>query len=196
MRRRRQVAGLALALLLAAAAGTAWYFFAPAPPGRGGFAFVRSVPGGAATLWAVGDGDASRASRALVDRIAADHPQRLLYLGDVYKRGSAGDFRENYAPSFGRLATITAPTPGNHDWPRHRDGYDPFWERALKRPDAAAWYAFGAGGWTILSLASETQRDADSDQLAWLRDQLRAPGTCRLAFWHRPRFSARSQNGS
>ena len=64
------------------------------------------------------------------------------------------------------LASITAPTPGNHDWPRHRDGYDPYWQRALRRPRAAAWYRFQAGGWTILSIASETAARRDSDQLA------------------------------
>ena len=97
--RRRQLTGLVVAIVLASAAATAWYRFGPAPPGSGGFAFVRSVPGDTATLWAVGDGDAGRASRALVDRIAADRPDRLLYLGDVYERGTAADFRENYAPS-------------------------------------------------------------------------------------------------
>jgi len=195
MTRRRKIAGLAIALVVTAAAATAWHFLAPAPPGTGGFAFVRSVPGETATLWAVGDGDAGRASRALVDRIAAERPDRLLYLGDVYERGTADDFRKNYAPSFGRLAGITAPTPGNHDWPRHRDGYDAYWRRALKRPETAAWYRFQAGGWTIISIASETQREAGSDQLAWLQHELRAPGTCRLAFWHRPRFSAATRHG-
>jgi hypothetical protein len=29
-----------------------------------------------------------------------------------------------------------------------------------------------------------------SAQLSWLRGQLRRPGTCRLAFWHRPRYNA------
>jgi hypothetical protein len=195
MTRRRQLAALAVVIVSAVAAAALWHFFAPAPPGRGGFAFVRSVPGRSATLWAVGDGDAGRASRALVGRIAADRPDRLLYLGDVYERGSAADFRDNYAPSFGRLASITAPTPGNHDWPRHRGGYDPYWERALRRPETAAWYRFQAGGWTILSLTSETQREAGSDQLTWLGEQLRASGTCRLAFWHRPRFSAGTRHG-
>jgi hypothetical protein len=195
MTRRRKRTGSVVAIVAIVAVAPAWYFFAPAPPGTGGFPFVRSVPGDTATLWAVGDGDAGRASRALVDRIAADRPDRLLYLGDVYERGTADDFRENYAPSWGRLAAITAPTPGNHEWPRHRDGYDPYWARALRRPRAAAWYRFQAGGWTILSISSETQRDADSDQLTWLRAQLRRPGTCRLAFWHRPRFSAGTHHG-
>lgn len=195
MTRRRRIAGFVLVIVATGTAATAWYFLAPAPPGSGGFAFVGSVPGETATIWAVGDADAGRASRALAQRIAAGRPDLLLYLGDVYERGTRADFREHYAPSFGRLARITAPTPGNHDWPRHDSGYDPYWERALRRPEAAAWYAFQAAGWQIISLTSETQRDARSDQLTWLRGRLRAPGTCRIAFWHRPRFSAGTRHG-
>ncbi|MDX6680624.1 MAG: hypothetical protein QOG94_663 [Solirubrobacteraceae bacterium] len=196
MTRARWIAAMvALVVASAAAAATAWYFFAPAPPGVGGFAFVRSVPGARATIWAVGDGDASAASRALVARISAGHPDRFLYLGDVYARGTHDDFREHYAPTWGRLASITAPTPGNHDWPRHRSGYDPYWRRALGRSRTAAWYAFRAAGWTILSIDSEADHGDGSAQLAWLRSKLRARGTCRIAFWHRPRFSAGSHHG-
>ncbi|HEV7806710.1 MAG TPA: metallophosphoesterase [Solirubrobacteraceae bacterium] len=195
MTRSRWIAAVVVLIALPAAAATAWYFLAPAPPGHGGFAFVRSVPGATATIWAVGDGDASAASRALVDRIAVARPDRLLYLGDVYERGSADDFREHYAPTWGRLARITAPTPGNHDWPRHPSGYDPYWQRALERPQTAAWYAFRAGGWTILSIDSEADHDDGSPQLTWLRSKLRASGTCRIAFWHRPRFSAGKHHG-
>jgi len=189
-------AGVAITLLLAAGAGALWHVLTPAPAGEGGFAFVRSVPGERATIWAVGDGaDGGRAAREVVARIAAGPIDRLLYLGDVYERGSAKDFREHYATTYGRLAPVTAPTPGNHDWPRHRSGYDPYWEGALKRLKAAAWYAFRAGGWTILSLASETDHAPGSPQERWLRAQLRKPGTCRLAFWHRPRYNAGGHHG-
>ena len=195
MTRRRWLASIVAVVGASVGAGAAWYFLAPAPPGAGGFAFVRSVAGERATIWAVGDGDASRASRRLVDRIAAGRPDRLLYLGDVYERGTAADFREHFDPTWGRLAPITAPTPGNHDWPRHTSGYDPYWAEQLERPQTAAWYAFRAGGWTILSIASETDHDDGSAQLTWLRSRLRAPGTCRLAFWHRPRYSAGTKHG-
>ena len=195
MTRRLWLLTIVAVVVAPVVAGTAWYFFAPAPPGAGGFAFVRSVPGERATIWAVGDGDASRASRRLVDRIAAGRPDRLLYLGDVYERGTPADFRKHYDPTWGRLAPITAPTPGNHDWPRHTSGYYPYWAEALKRPQTAAWYAFRAGGWSILSVASETDHDEGSPQLTWLRRQLRTGGTCRIAFWHRPRFSAGAHHG-
>jgi hypothetical protein len=195
MTRRLWLACVLAVVVAPLAAGAAWYFYAPAPAGEGGFAFVRTVPGKRATIWAVGDGDASRASRLLVDRIAADDPDRLLYLGDVYERGTAADFRRHYAPTWGRLAQVTAPTPGNHDWKRSDDGYGPYWRVALKRPRSAAWYAFEAGGWSILSVNSETDHDDGSPQLTWLQRQVRAPGTCRIVFWHRPRYSAGSHHG-
>jgi hypothetical protein len=192
----RANAAVAIIVLLAIAAAAGWYFFAPAPPGDGGFAFARSVPGERATIWAVGDGaDGGDAARSVVARIQAGPVDRLLYLGDVYERGTKADFRVHYATTYGPLAPITAPTPGNHDWPRHRSGYDPYWARALKRPKTAAWYSFRAGGWTILSLDSETDHHPGSPQGRWLRAQLHKAGTCRLAFWHRPRYNAGSHHG-
>lgn len=160
-------------------------------PAVGGFAFVRSVAGDRATLWAAGDGDASKDGRAVVDRIATNPFDRFIYLGDVYERGTAKQFRENYAPSYGRLARRTAPTPGNHDWVNHERGYDPYWQRALGRGSTASWYAFSAGGWRIIGLNSETDHRPGSPQERWLRRQLSLRGgTCRIAFWHRPRYSA------
>lgn len=160
------------------------------PPGEGGFPFVRSVSAKGATIWAVGDGDSSQAGRAVAARIAGAPFDRLLYLGDVYESGTAGEFASNYGPTYGRLRRLTAPTPGNHDWGAHRSGYDRYWRAALGRRRAAAWYSFQAGGWRILSLSSEADHSAGSAQRRWLRSQLRGPGTCRIAFWHRPRFSA------
>lgn len=45
------------------------------------------VPDGSAVVWAVGDGaDGSTAARRVAARIAADRPERVLYLGDVYEQ--------------------------------------------------------------------------------------------------------------
>ncbi len=188
----RALIACAVALVVVAGAtGAMVRHFAPGAPGEGGFPLARSVPGERATIWAVGDGaDGGSAARTLVGQIAAGDVDRLLYLGDVYERGTERDFRDRYATTYGKLATITAPTPGNHDWPRHTTGYDPYWERALDRPQTAAWYAFRAAGWTILSLNSETDHASGSPQERWLRSRLDKPGTCRIAFWHRPRFTA------
>jgi hypothetical protein len=148
------------------------------------------APSDRAIVWAVGDGaDGSAAARALAARIARDRPDRFLYLGDVYPTGTAADFARNYAPVYGRLNRITSPTTGNHDWGNSPSGYLPYWRRVNGRPQPY-WYSLRAGGWEIISLSSEAPHSAASAQLRWLRSRLRAPGTCRLVFWHRPRFSA------
>jgi len=154
-----------------------------------------AAPARHAVVWAVGDGaTGDAAGRSVAARIAARRVDRLLYLGDVYEHGTARDFRRAYATTFGRLAARTAPTPGNHDWPNHATGYDPYWRRALGAP-LPHWYAFRAGGWQILSLDSEADHDRGSAQERWLRAHLRGGGTCRIAFWHRPRFSAGTHHG-
>jgi hypothetical protein len=154
-----------------------------------------AAPARHAVLWAVGDGaEDGSAARAVAARIAASRFDRLLYLGDVYEHGTAADFRRRYAPTYGRFAARTAPTPGNHDWRNHATGYDPYWRRALGAP-LPHWYTFGAGGWQILSLDSEAPHVRGSPQERWLRARLRGGGTCRIAFWHRPRFSAGTHHG-
>jgi acid phosphatase type 7 len=148
-----------------------------------------------ATVWAVGDGaDGSAIARRLARRIERDRPDAFLYLGDVYPGGTAEDYARNYDPVYGRLAAITWPTPGNHEWWAREEGYFPYWRRH-DRP-ARPWYRFGIGGWELISLNSEVPHTPGSRQLRWLGRALDAGGgTCRLAFWHRPRFSADSVHG-
>ena len=123
---------------------------------------------------------------------------RFLYLGDVYEAGSASDFALNYEPIFGRFATRTAPTTGNHEWLSRYEGYYPYWKRVRgSRPPN--YYAFSIAGWQVLSLNSEAYHAPVSPQLKWLRRKItRTPafGNCRLAFWHRPRYSASGHSGS
>ena len=91
---------------------------------------------------------------------------------------------------YGALSSITAPTPGNHDWPAHLGGYDRYW-RASTGASTPPWYGFRVGGWRIISLNSEAPHDRGTAQLRWLDKQLRRTrGTCALAFWHRPLQSA------
>ena len=149
-----------------------------------------SAPQRPATVWAVGDGaDGGADAKAVARRIAAGRPDRVLYLGDVYPDGAPSAFADHYRPVYGGLARRTAPTPGNHEWPQHAEGYDRYW-RSITGAPTPPWYALRIGGWQLLSLNSEAPHERRSAQLQWLRRQLRAPGTCRLGFWHRPRFSA------
>jgi hypothetical protein len=153
--------------------------------------FPPVLPEDRARLWAVGD-SADGGARAA--RVAAAVPpaaalDAFLYLGDVYDNGTAKEYARRYDPVYGRVAAITAPTPGNHEWDRRAEGYDAYWARVHGRA-IPPWYAFSAGGWLVLSLSSQARCGEGSAQLAWLRATLAASDAPVLAFWHRPRYSA------
>jgi acid phosphatase type 7 len=180
---------LRLAALLAAGAVTAGACGGDGADGsqRGG-AEART---GGVVVWAVGDGaDGGPAARRVAARIADGRVDRLLYLGDVYHEGTAADFARHYAPVYGRFARRTLATPGNHEWARRRSGFDPYWSRVTGRP-VRDWSATRVGSWEVLDLNSEASHGARSRQLRWLRAHVRrSAGTCRIAFWHRPRYNA------
>lgn len=198
--RRRTVAALLGALAATAIVLVAVQPWDSAPPLREPTGDdVPSGPPRRAVVWAVGDGaDGGAAGKAVARLIRAGPVDRVLYLGDVYGPqpaallrgdGTAADYRTRYAPVFGALARRTAPTPGNHEWPQRGDGYEPYWRRVLGSTPPA-YYSFTIAGWQVLSLNSEAPHDRGSRQLRWLAREVARPGTCRLAFWHRPRFSA------
>jgi len=147
-------------------------------------------------VWTVGDGaNGTTAAKRLGAAISRDRPDRFLYLGDVYNSGTRAEFTRNYEPVYGALAGLTAPTPGNHEWGNRATGYFPYWRRKLGRA-LDPWYAFDLGGWRILSLNSEAPHGSRSEQLQWLdRELTGSGGDCRIAFWHRPRFSAGREHG-
>jgi hypothetical protein len=154
--------------------------------------FPASPGNGSSTLWAVGDGaDGTERSQRLAQTIVDAEPEAFAYLGDVYPEGMVGDFERNYDPVYGQLNPITLPTPGNHDWDYRAEGYDPYWANVIggKPPHH---YATSIAGWRILSLNSEASLEPDSRQVRWLSRQVASGGNCRIAFWHRPRYSAGS----
>lgn len=151
-----------------------------------------------ATLWAVGDAGADTdGTRAVARLIARGDPDRVLYLGDVYPRGTASDFADGYRPVWGRFNRITAPTPGNHEWDTRHEGYLPYWERVHGTP-MPLHYSFRVGRWQLISVTTEDLDEMLDDQIEWLRAKLAAQarfGSCRIAFWHRPVESAGLAHG-
>jgi Calcineurin-like phosphoesterase len=148
---------------------------------------------GRATVWAVGDAaDGGEGAAAVAAMVAAADPDRFIYLGDVYDEGTQAEFEENYAPSFGALAPITLPTPGNHDWGNRAEGYDPYWAEFIGGAQTPDHYSVDIAGWQLISLNSEAPHDAESEQWQWLQNELESGGNCRIAFFHRPRYSAGS----
>lgn len=151
-----------------------------------GSGWLPDGPRSRAIVWAVGDARVGAAGRAVVRLIARRRADRVLYLGDVYDRGTPAEFGR-FGRMWAPLARRTAPTPGNHEWANRAEGYNAYWRR-IHGTTPPQWYSFRAGGWQILVLNSETSRRRA--QLEWLRARLRARGDCRLAVIHRPRYSA------
>ena len=178
MRRSRASAAVIVAALACVPCASAAHGrFPPAPKLR------------SATVWAVGDGAfPGPSSRQVARLVARGAPTRFLYLGDVYPEGTAGNYARGYAPIYGSLAPITLPTPGNHEWGNRSQGYSRYWSRII-RGAPPSHYAVTVAGWRIVSANSEEPHGAGSRQVKWLRAQMAVPGTCKLVFWHRPRFS-------
>jgi hypothetical protein len=152
----------------------------------------RGVPGSerSATVWAVGDSaDGGDAAQEVAEMIARGNPDRLLYLGDVYDRGTREEYEENYEPVYGRFDEIAAPTPGNHEWPNRAEGYDPYWKDA-GLDTSRHYYSFRVAGWEVVSLNSESGLEDGSPQREWLERYADERGNCRIAFWHRPYLNA------
>ena len=147
-------------------------------------------------MWAVGDGGSNLNDNdvGLGDMIeAAGSFDRFLYLGDVYETGTAEEFAQNYEPAFGRFKAKTSPTVGNHEWANRATGYDAYFGANAPQNGGGHWYSFDVPGWHIVSLSSEESLAPDFIQTQWLREDLaRNEGTCTLAFFHKPRYSAQT----
>ena len=158
-------------------------------------AVLSAAPASAATtVWAVGDGaDSGTHDDALAAMIEQHGADAFLYLGDVYETGTAAEYANSYATGFGRLKSITYPTPGNHEWDRRVEGYNAYWGSRFASPH---YYSFDLGGWHLISLNSEEHHEGGSAQLDWLRADLsERSGNCTIAFWHRARYSAGTNHG-
>jgi hypothetical protein len=170
---------VALAVILLLLSGCA---AAPAPAPRAPAA-PRTV------VWAIGDGaDGSAAARRLARYVARRQPDRFFYLGDVYGRGTAAEFRRRYAPLYGALASRTDPVLGNHEYALRHSGYEPYWRGARGWSPARARHRayVDRSGWQILAYSSEADPMREA---AWLAGQVaKHPGTCRIALAHRGRY--------
>ncbi|MGH7614975.1 MAG: metallophosphoesterase, partial [Gemmatimonadales bacterium] len=155
----------------------------------------------AVTTVLVGAGDIAEcgttgdeATANLLDNVAGT----VFTAGDnAYNDGSAANYAQCYAPSWGRHKARTRPSPGNHDY-RTADAtgyFDYFGSNA--GPAGLGYYSYNFGNWHIVSLNSNISMSAGSTQEQWLRADLAASTKpCTLAYWHHPRFSSGSHHGS
>jgi hypothetical protein len=147
--------------------------------------WIPSVPGETATVWAVGDANPPN-SAAVARRIRRSDPDLILYTGDVYPEGTREDFTR-WAKPWRGLVRKMAPTPGNHEWANASEGYEPYW-REVTGETPPTHYSFDAGGWEVLSANGELANTSTVEN--WLERKASAGGNCRIAFWHRPPYSA------
>lgn len=122
----------------------------------------------------------------------------VMPLGDaVYSNGTTAQFADCYGPTWGRHKARTRPAIGNHDY---RTGHGvPYYAYfgAAAGPAGKGWYSFDVDGWHVVVLNSEGFTEEGSEQVQWLRDDLRAhPSRCTLAAMHRPRFSSGAHGDS
>jgi acid phosphatase type 7 len=136
---------------------------------------------------------ASDTAATVAAGLAADPRSVVLTLGDhTYPHGTAQEFRDCYAPTWGRFKERTWPAPGNHEYytPNAAPYFAYFGGRAGR-----GYYSIELGNWHVVSLDSNLDPVKDAAghaaQLAWLRADLAAhPARCTLAFWHHPLYSS------
>jgi Calcineurin-like phosphoesterase len=154
--------------------------------------------GGSHVLLAAGDiAECEHQGDEATAKILARYPEATIQtLGDnAYDEGSATDFNECYAPSWGRFIERTWAAAGNHDHStKDAQGYsDYFGSRG--GPHDKYYYSYDLGAWHVVVLDGDCWRvggcELNDPQIEWLRRDLRAhPGSCTLAAAHRPPFSS------
>lgn len=130
----------------------------------------------------------------------------VLVLGDAaYDDGTAEEFRQCYAPTWGRHRHRSRPVPGNHDYGDDDAGddrasgyFDYFGEAAGTKGEG--WYSYDLGSWHLVALNSNCRKiggcQAGSPQERWLRGDLAANAArCTLAYWHHPFVSSGRKHG-
>lgn len=127
-------------------------------------------------------------------RLVSQIPGRVFTLGDnVQVRGTASEFRDCYAPSWGRFKGRTSPVVGNHEY--YTQGARPYYEYfgGAAGPFGRGYYAYRNGAWLVVVLNSncgEVGCGARSAQAEWLRKTLDNNRTrCSAAMFHHPLFS-------
>jgi hypothetical protein len=134
------------------------------------------------------DNNNDEATAKLLDRISGT----VFVLGDnVYIDGTYREFIDCYGPTWGRHKDRTKPVPGNHEYfTPGATGYFEYFEKIL------SYYAYDLAAWRIYALNSEIDVSSMSAQVAWLKKDLAAnPRLCVLAYWHKPRWSSRYEDG-
>lgn len=118
----------------------------------------------------------------------------VLAIGDISDSGTLSSYQSSYAPTWGRMMSITYPAPGNHD--KYPGNINQYLQYFSSRYDSSqTYYSVNWGAWHIISL--DSNNPSSSTQLAWLKKDLAANSNKPiLAFWHIPRWSTDNTHGN
>jgi hypothetical protein len=152
----------------------------------------------------VGAGDIAEAggahmatSNLVLNQINARSNTKVFTAGDnAYPSGTTANFREFYAPSWGRAAikSRTFPTPGNHDYDTSgATAYYNYFGSVAAR-STGGFYTKSLGSyWTGIFLNSEAGISAQTARLRTALTTAKAAPKNVLMVWHKPRFAIGSK---
>jgi acid phosphatase type 7 len=113
----------------------------------------------------------------------ATSPTTVFTTGDnAYESGTASDYRDCYAPRWGRQKTITYPTVGNHEYyaSQKASGYFEYFgaDRVSYDATTKGYYSYNLGQWHMVALNSMCEKvggcGATSPMVTWLKNDLAA----------------------
>jgi acid phosphatase type 7 len=147
-----------------------------------------------------GAGSADRChQQATSDLLLSTPLDAVLPLGDIqYDSATTARINAVYAPTWGRVKSISRPILGNHE-PGAATGYFDYFNGpgvpdGPAGPRGKGYYSFDLGAWHLVALNSNCASvscSAGSEQESWLRADLAAhPTNCTLAYWHHARYSS------
>ena len=159
----------------------------------------RPQAGIAPVIAAVGDGgDGTTRSQSVADAIHASEAEAVLFLGDMYERGTPAEWEVNWGlasfddpgggTGWGAMAGYMQPTLGNHEaW--NLDAWTDYWHG---RP---LYDAFSYGGVRVINVSSECSQaggcGVGSPQYEFVEAELTsATEACIVGIWHRPVLSS------
>jgi hypothetical protein len=147
-----------------------------------------------------GAGSADRChQQATSDLLVSTPLDAVLPLGDIqYDSATTARINAVYAPTWGRVKSISHPILGNHETGGATGYFDYFNGPGVSDgpagPRGKGYYSFDLGAWHLVALnsnCSSVSCSAGSEQESWLRADLAAhPASCTLAYWHHARFSS------
>src|ERR1041385_2747537 len=139
---------------------------------------------------AVTNGGARTGADTLVVTVVA--PSVLVGAGgNAYPDGATNDYKNCYAPTWGRFKSRTKPVPGNHDYlTPGAAGYFNYFGAAAGQ-SGKGYYSYDLGDWHVVALNSNIAMNVGSAQEVWLKaDLAQSTKRCTVAYWHHPLFSS------